>query len=87
MMLATLQNNTNLKTALVCYALTSCTYGFYRGYTYIGRAMKKGNELPEPTSLTQNFINALTLGVSSLILIPFNLKRMVTRSNGDNDIL
>jgi hypothetical protein len=87
MMIVALQNNTNLKTALVVYAATTMSYGFYRGYSFQNRAMKKGNELPEPTSLTQNFVNALTLGVSSLILVPFNIVRILTRPNGDNDIL
>jgi len=86
-MILAIQQNSSLKTILASYVGIALVYGFNRGYTYTTRASKKGNEIPEPTSLTQNFFNAITLGVSSVLLIPFNLKRILTRQNGDNDIL
>jgi hypothetical protein len=86
-MIIALQDNLSLKTILPIYAVATMCYGFFRGYTYVTRTVHKGNDLPNPSSLSQNFINGLTLGISSLVLMPFNLKHILTRKSGDSDIL
>jgi hypothetical protein len=84
-MILAINENLSLKTIIPIYTASAFTYGFYRGYTYLTR--ENPTKKVEPSSLTFNFINGITLGISSLILIPFNLKHILTRSSGATDIL
>lgn len=87
MILSIQQSNFSLHTILPIYAVGAMSYGFYRGYSYSSRVLKKDKDTENSASLTQNFINGITLGISSLILFPYNLRNIITRRSGEHDIL